>query len=116
MQEYQINNKDKISTRKRKYQVANKDKINAIEAKRRASKLRATPCWLTEEHLQQIEKFYSEAQLNQLLTGIEYHVDHVVPLQGENVCGLHVPWNLQVIPAKENISKSNKLKKEYHED
>jgi hypothetical protein len=115
MQEYQMTNKDKIASRKRSYQKNNKDKINAIEAKRRASKLQATPHWLTEDDLEQIKNFYSEAQLNQALNGIEYHVDHIVPLQGENVCGLHVPWNLQVIPAKENMRKSNRLEKETNE-
>jgi len=79
------------------------------EASRRARKLSATPSWLTEEQKSKITDFYWLAQDLEITSGQKYHVDHIVPLQGKQVCGLHVPWNLQVIPADINISKSNKL-------
>ncbi len=110
---YREANKEKISVYmkeyKKEYRKNNKDKINAKSAERKARKLKARPFWLTKEDLKVIENFYKEAQELTLLTGEQYHVDHIVPLQGENVCGLHVPWNLQVITAKENLSKHNKL-------
>lgn len=107
--EYLIINKNKLSESGKEYRLDNKEKVNAKNARRRSNKLNATPRWLTQDENAQILNFYKEAQILKLLMGEEYHVDHIVPLQGENVCGLHVPWNLQVIPASENISKSNKL-------
>lgn len=103
--EYYKIHKDKFE----QYYETNKDSFNARNAKRRSAKLNATPSWLTKKQLLEIEELYLCARMFRLYTGQEYHVDHIVPLQGENVCGLHVPWNLQVITAKENLTKSNKI-------
>ena len=86
----------------------NKEAINAKTARRRAAKKGATPHWLTEVQLQEIKDFYSLARDCYLVTGEEYHVDHIIPLKGKDICGLHVPWNLQVLPRDINRKKNNK--------
>lgn len=86
----------------------NLEKHAAKEARRRATKLQATPKWLSEQQLADINTEYALSKWCSEVMGIKYHVDHIVPLKGKKVCGLHVPWNLQVIPAKENIIKGNK--------
>ncbi len=93
----------------RKHQQENKAYWNARNSKYRAAQLNATPSWLTEEDLMRIEWKFNTAKHMAELTGNSYHVDHIVPLRGETVCGLHVPWNLQVLTAEENLRKSNKL-------
>jgi hypothetical protein len=110
--DWNIRNKKLKAAYMKQWGCENRDTISANTAKRHARKLKATPPWLTPEQLEQIKELYTCAQMFKLYTGEEYHVDHIVPLQGENVCGLHVPWNLQVIPAKENLSKSNKLQED----
>jgi hypothetical protein len=105
---YNIANQDKYKEYQKAYQLANPNKMNAIAAKRRARKLCATPAWLTTEQHKQILAFYIEAKRLEQETGVRYHVDHIVPLQGDAVCGLHVPWNLQVLTATENLKKYNK--------
>jgi hypothetical protein len=107
--DYNKKNKSRLAIYQKDYQQRNKAKICAISSKRRAAKLNATPKWLTKEQLQEIEDFYIIAAAFKLYTGQEYQVDHISPLQSDKVCGLHVPWNLQILTAKENISKSNKL-------
>lgn len=84
-------------------------------AKLRAfNKVRATPKWLTNEHKEQIKSFYEESSRLTKDTGVGYNVDHMIPINGKTVCGLHVPWNLRVITEEENFKKSNKLLDEFH--
>ena len=88
---------------------ANKDK-NCLKASNyRTRKLKACPPWLTEQDYKDIQTEYSLAQWTSNMMKIPYHVDHIVPLKGKKVCGLHVPWNLQVIPAIMNIQKGNRI-------
>jgi len=104
---YNKANKEKISIQRKIYGENNKDKKAAQQAKRRAAKMHRTPKWLTEKDYRIIEDFYKQARHLKEITGIEYHVDHIIPLQGKNVSGLHVPENLQIITAIENMEKNN---------
>ena len=91
------------------YQKRNAAYYRAKWAERNAKKLNATPNWLTEEQHREIQHKYQMAQDISKLTDKQYHVDHIHPLQGETICGLHVPWNLQIILATENLKKGNKF-------
>lgn len=70
---------------------------------------RARPQWLSPEQLEQMRQFYLEARRLTQETGVKHEVDHVHPLKGETCCGLHVPWNLQILTASENRRKKNRL-------
>jgi hypothetical protein len=102
-------NKDAVKNIIKKSRTRRKGHINFINAKRRAQKLQATPSWLSAIEIAQIQEMYDVAIAKSTQTGIKHHVDHIIPLKNDIVCGLHVPWNLQVIPAIDNIRKSNKL-------
>lgn len=84
----------------------NSDKRAAYQAKRKATILQRTPKWLTEDDLWMIEQAYELAKTRTAMFGFEWHVDHVVPLQGRQVSGLHTPINLAVIPGAENCRKN----------
>ncbi len=100
--------KEKISEQSKAWRTKNPHLNSKKSNKRRAAKLQRTPHWLTEDDHWMIEQAYELAALRTKLTGISWHVDHKLPLQGKTVSGLHVPLNLQVIPGKENLMKHNR--------
>jgi hypothetical protein len=98
---------------KRVYQKAWKERnttwVRADTKARRRKHREATPPWLSRQQKGQIRELYKIAITMTKTTGEQYVVDHIIPLRSEVVCGLHVPWNLRVIPRQENLLKSNKL-------
>jgi hypothetical protein len=82
---------------------SNPGKNAARRALGRTSRRRATPPWLTTEQRKQMRDIYI------LAAKLDMHVDHIYPICGENSCGLHVPWNLQLLPPIDNLKKSNRL-------
>jgi hypothetical protein len=101
------NSNDKLKKINKKWRDSHTGEILARNAEYKAAKIKATPKWLTKEHRKEIIEYYNLAKDLAWLSEEPLHVDHIVPLRGENVCGLHVPWNLQILPESINCSKKN---------
>ena len=134
---WKAENPDKMQTALIKYREANREALNQKAAERRAndpekarksyreSKRRnrghhtmlqsmrdkrirlATPSWLTKEHKEWIKSIYAESHRIKCDGGIDTAVDHIIPIKGKDVCGLHVPWNLRVTSKQYNSHKTN---------
>ena len=102
-----LKNKDVINARNKKWKKDNPAKMMAFDAKRRASRIQRTPKWLSEFDLLAIECKYSVCAMLNKYGSQKFHVDHIIPLHGKKVSGLHVPRNLQVIPGSLNLTKGN---------
>jgi len=94
------------------WRKANPDKVSATAMRHIARKMQACPPWADHDAIAAV---YAEAARLTKETGIPHQVDHIIPLQGKNVCGLHVHQNLRAIPATENQRKSNTLLLQPHE-
>ena len=96
------------NTAKINWKRNNVGKVRADTVKRRAAKIQRTPPWLTSDDLWILEQAYELAALRTKMFGFSWHVDHIIPLQGKLVSGLHVPTNVRVIPGVENVRKANR--------
>lgn len=98
-------NGDRVSVIRTKWKKANPHKVNSDCVRRQATKISATPCWGSKIL---IDRIYELARTKRKIHGGEWQVDHIVPLRSKLVCGLHVEYNLRVIPKMDNIKKSNR--------
>ena len=101
-------NKETLREQQADYYRRNKHKFLALNSTARAALYQATPSWLTDQQRKEIKDIYAMRDMMVGETGEQHHVDHIVPLRGKNVCGLHVPHNLRVITAQENLMKGNR--------
>jgi len=105
--EWREENKEHVNERSRQWKKENRYKVLANTRKRQAGKQQRTPKWAIEDI---IKVFYFMSEHLGRIMNEKYHVDHIIPLKGENITGLHTHNNLQVITAKENMTKNNKIK------
>lgn len=101
--QWRLANKDKHLKANREYKARNRARMNADKALYKATRLKATPHWLTDLQLCEISLYYIVGQL------LNLQVDHIIPLKGKDVQGLHVPWNLQLLTKSENCRKGNRI-------
>ena len=105
--EYRKHNKERLSDLNKAWALKNSASLNARNRTRKAAQKHRTPAWLTDIDYERIANEYKLAALLTKVTGQKWEVDHIIPLQGKTVSGLHVPGNLRAIPAAQNRSKYN---------
>lgn len=106
---WRIRSKDHLYEKGRRWKQENPSMVTAYHASRRARKLHATPKWFGELDEFAMVEAAELCKGREFATGYPWHVDHMIPLQAKNACGLHCAHNLQVIPSRLNIAKSNRM-------
>jgi hypothetical protein len=113
MIEWRNKNSNHVTRYGKKYRVQNKERYNYLCQLRKISLMQRTPKWLSEDDFWVIEQAYKLSSLRTKMFGFQWHVDHIIPLRGKVVSGLHTPTNLQVIPWIYNQRKTNKFEVEH---
>ena len=98
-QEWKHKNREAVREYTRAYFKARPEQNRAYANARRAARLKATPSWVDTEALRRVYLDCPDGMV----------VDHIYPLKGKNICGLHVPWNLQYLTHRENSIKGNRV-------
>ena len=103
----EFSNLDEASEFFKDYKKAEKILEKAWE--RRVKRMRdATPLWFDRDKVKEMEKLRSQYNI-QYPEDAPWHIDHIIPLQGETVCGLHIHTNMQLLPARVNWLKKNRF-------
>lgn len=105
--QWAANNPDKVAAKSKRWRNKNPDKVLANAVKNTLKRHKRVPSWLNTEDRKAIQKTYALAKELTKAYGFPWEVDHVIPLRGETVSGLHVPLNLQVLPKEDNRRKRN---------
>jgi len=117
---WEKNNKEHLQNWRKeydsKYIKKNSEKINSYNAGRRAERISAIPSDIRKRDYSKIKEIYSDAKDCQWLPESKLEVDHIIPLKNKKVCGLHVSWNLQILPRKQNNTKKNKFDGTYNNE
>lgn len=108
--QWRAENADRKRQMDKGWRDSNKGIVGFNSMVRYMRKIRSQPSWLSPIQICQMQQFYEIAAGLRMQDGIPYHVDHIIPLKGKAVSGLHVPWNLQILLGGENQSKGNRVK------
>lgn len=106
---WRASNPDHDRARKVKWKTENPDRVVAWHARRRATKIKAIPAWAGEFDSFAMTEAARLCRLRLAATGFAWEVDHMIPLQASEACGLHCAANFQVIPMTLNASKQNRM-------
>lgn len=101
-------NPEKSKLKRKKQSMQNKERELAYSAARNC-RVKKARLYKSGAYFDMIKNIYAMKRDMQKEYGVKLNVDHIIPLQGSNVCGLHVPWNMQITTASHNMSKKCKL-------
>ena len=105
---WRAGNKEKVKQYAQQYRKEKKTLRTFLERKRQINKKQRLPVWVTQDELERIKCLYQVAEMYRKEGLSDWHVDHIVPLQGKTVSGFHCFNNLRVVESKENLAKHNK--------